>query len=249
MTALWIDTDIALGARRGDVDDGWALAVALRGLQQGKVRIAGISACAGNTDAETAFNCASALVAAMDVRDVPVIRAVDAPREIAKLSADVHIAALGPLTNIANALRIDPALATRTSVSWIGTVINPWLIRRRLSDLNMKRDRNAVRLVSAAFSKPHTFPLDVVERMTLDRARMQRIATSSALGEYLATHSDRWMKRALWSHGRYAFPLWDLVSMLHSIDALPGAKFDDANRLIDFDVEGAWGNVEELLRG
>src|SRR6476659_3064386 len=55
---VWVDTDVALGARWGDVDDGFALAALLRCPS---VEILGISTVFGNTTPEVAARCAREL--------------------------------------------------------------------------------------------------------------------------------------------------------------------------------------------
>ena len=40
MKRVWIDTDLALGAGRGDVDDGWAIAAIARSIDATRSTIA-----------------------------------------------------------------------------------------------------------------------------------------------------------------------------------------------------------------
>jgi inosine-uridine nucleoside N-ribohydrolase len=250
---LWIDTDIALGAARGDVDDGWALATLIRAAKrsEGKIQIIGISVCDGNTDAATALDCAKQLLMAMQQTQLPLVPRAEAAAQITRLVAGSQIVALGPLTNIAAALDIDATLAKRTSIVTVGGVLRWTSFRRRLSDLNAHRDRNAATRVQGAFPHIQRYPLDVIDQLKLDAPLMARIANSGAiatsLGEYLAQHSARWLRSARWRHGRAAFPVWDLVAALGAIDQLPGAAFDDANRLIAFDAPLTWAHVASLL--
>src|SRR6476661_5886244 len=58
---IWVDTDVALGARRGDVDDGFALAAILAAARREKVELAGVSTVFGNTNAAESQRCARAL--------------------------------------------------------------------------------------------------------------------------------------------------------------------------------------------
>src|SRR5437667_461578 len=61
MQRVWVDTDVALGARWGDVDDGFALAALLRCPS---VEILGISTVFGNTTPEVAARCAREILSA-----------------------------------------------------------------------------------------------------------------------------------------------------------------------------------------
>jgi inosine-uridine nucleoside N-ribohydrolase len=223
MKRIWIDTDIAMGmsldAPSRDVDDGWAVAILLCAATIGKVRIAGISVCDGNTDAVTALECMQSLLRVMGIDNVPVIARDDAATSIAALQSGTMLLALGPLTNIVGALAIDPVLAQRASLITVGGVHNRWNFRRRLSDLNIRRDPHAAAIVHSAFIDCRRMPLDVIDRLTIDQARMDRIGASGAMGDYAA------------------------------IEALPGAQYDVQNRLTAFDVSETWRVVESLLAG
>jgi inosine-uridine nucleoside N-ribohydrolase len=253
MKRIWIDTDIAMGlpldAPSRDVDDGWAVATLLCAAAIGKVRIAGISVCDGNTDAVTALECMQSLLRVMGIDNVPIIARNAAATSIAALRSGTLLLALGPLTNIANALAVDPTLAQRAALITVGGVLNRWNFRRRLSDLNIRRDPHAAALVHSAFIDCRRMPLDVIDRLTIDQARMDRIGASGAVGDYLANHSRRWLKGAAWRHGKAAFPVWDLVAALAAIEALPSAQFDAQKRLTAFDVNETWRVVESLLAG
>lgn len=238
-----------LDAPSRDVDDGWAVATLLCAAAIGKVRIAGISVGDGNTDAVTALECLQSLLRVMGIDNVPVIARDAASKSIAALKSGTIVLALGPLSNIADALAIDPALAQRASLITVGGVLSRWNFRRRLSDLNIRRDPHAAAIVHAAFIDCHRMPLDVIDRLTIDAARIDRIGASSAVGHYLANHSRRWLKGATWRHGRAAFPVWDLVAALAAIEELPGAQYDVQNRLATFDVSETWRVVESLLAG
>jgi inosine-uridine nucleoside N-ribohydrolase len=253
MRRIWIDTDIALGmplhAPSRDVDDGWAVACLLRAATIGKVKIAGISVCDGNTDATTALECLQSLLRIMGADSIPIIERDAAAKSIAALQEGTVLLALGPLTNIADALAINPALAQHASLITVGGVLNNWDFRRRLSDLNIRRDPRAAAMVHSAFVDCYRMPLDVIDRLTIDATRIDRIEASGAVGNYLADQSQRWLKGAKWRHGRAAFPVWDLVAALAAMDALPDAQYDTQKRLTTFDTSGAWDVVESLLAG
>ena len=248
---IWIDTDIALGTPRGapkrDVDDGWAVATVLMAAARGWVEVVGISVCDGNTDAHTAFQCMQSLLKVSGMGMLNVVERDGAAQSMARLHSGVTLLALGPLTQVAQAMRINPALPRSVALVSVGGVLNSWNIRRCLSDLNVLRDPAAAAAVHGAFVNCRRMPLDVIDRFILDAKRMRYFAASGAVGSYLASHSQRWLGGALWRHGRRAFPVWDLVAALVVLDALPGARFDACQRLIDFDVEEAWQVVTSLL--
>src|SRR5262245_23668939 len=125
MLSLWVDTDNALGADSGDVDDGLALAALLCAARQGAVQIAGISVVDGNTDALTAARCTRALVALSGLA-VPVFDMCDAPAAIAALPPDTSLLSLGPLTNIASAFELAPRCAEHLELRMVGAVRRGW---------------------------------------------------------------------------------------------------------------------------
>jgi inosine-uridine nucleoside N-ribohydrolase len=259
--AIWIDTDIAMGADHGDVDDGFAMAAILSAAAQfpSRWQVAGVSVVNGNTDATTALGCAKAMLSLFSMGNTILVHSsAAAAHAIASLDARATLLALGPLTNIANianianvaaAVQQNPIAANEHQLYWVGGVLRPWSIRRRLSDLNVRRDPLAAAV--ATTSNPHArqFPLDVIDRLTADAAQLNRIAATGKVGRYLAESSARWLRYAWLRHGVSAFPVWDLVPALHALGKLPEATFDDKNRLTHFDPRAAWRAFEDLLAG
>lgn len=256
MRAIWIDTDLALGAAHGDVDDGFALAAVLRAARRApqRFRVLGVSAVAGNTDAGTALGCIQRLIAAAGCADLPVRAAADAPAAIAALPAGASVLALGPLTNIAAALALDPALARRIELRTVGGVLDAWrhpLLR--FYCLNFRTDPGAARrVVAAPFAPPHGrrrgFPLDVVKRLAFGRTELERIAATGPLGDYLSRHSWRWLRQSSWRYASSRFAVWDLVAALDAVQALAAPRHDrDGARLVSFDAAASFERFVELL--
>lgn len=217
---LWVDTDLALGASSGDVDDGFALAALLCAHRAGLARLLGVSTVSGNTSASRARECAERLCEAAGV-EVPLAAAGAAGAErIAVIPEGTVLLALGPLTNIARACRLDPGLPARTSLllvggnlSSIGVVPPLWPY-----EFNLARDPGAVREVSGgAWTQLLVFPLDVVRRVRADRARLEGLEKLSALGGYLARESRRWLARARLLRFSASFPVWDLPAALGAL--------------------------------
>jgi len=217
---IWIDTDVALGAPRGDVDDGWAIAAVLRA----PVALAGISAVAGNTTAARAADCARRLVGAAGAR-VDVVAGAEAAARIAALPSGTRVLALGPLTNIAAALLRDPSVAARIAVSVVGGNLSsrgrwpPWWPY----EFNLAKDAPAARAVFASPVARAVYPLDVCRALTIGPRALSRIARASPLGAYLVRHSWRWLLRAPLRYRALSFPLWDLVPALDALGMLPAS--------------------------
>jgi inosine-uridine nucleoside N-ribohydrolase len=261
--ALWVDTDIALGAARGDVDDGFALAAVLGAVRRGEVSLLGVSTVSGNVDAATAADCARHLCAAAGV-SVVVAQGVQGAARIAAAQPGTMIVALGPLTNLAAACRADPGLPPRAGLAVVGGNLSSggrvpplWPF-----EFNLTRDRAATREVFGLHWERLTlYPLDVVRRLRVGGARLEELAAVSPLGELLADGSRRWLARSRWQHGGRGFPVWDLPAALDSMGALdrrcesvaaPPALRRLTGRaeldcLVDFDPDGAWRRFLALV--
>jgi inosine-uridine nucleoside N-ribohydrolase len=243
---VWVDTDIALGAARGDVDDGLALAFLLR---QPGVQVCGVSIVAGNTDAPTAARCARDLLAVLGAESLPVLEGAHAIQALAGLPPQLRVIALGPLGNLA------AALAQRGSqpawpVDCVGGLARawprPWL---GFSDLNRGRDLPAWNYVHGRTVVRHC-PLDVVRRLRIDRHVLAQLAHSGPGGAYLARHAPRWLDSAPWRHGARSFPAWDLVCAMAAVGALPGVSWSaDGRQLRGFDPGAALACFMARLAG
>ncbi len=109
---VWIDTDPAITAGNGEVDDAFAV---IQALQSPEFEIVGISAVFGNTGIDHSYAMAQEIVARAGRADIPVYRGCGvegdrnpnaATRALAAALTDppLTILALGPLTTIAATL-------------------------------------------------------------------------------------------------------------------------------------------------
>ena len=250
LTSLWIDTDNALGAERGDVDDGLALAAVLSMVRQRRVHLAGISVVDGNTDAVTAARCTRALLQVAGV-DLPVTEMPQAAAAIASLPPGTSLLSLGPLTNIAAALQLNAACSSGLELRMVADVRHAWrhpiLV---LSDLNQRTDPPAARITRRSpWRDLRIMPLDVIRRLRIDRQALDRMAAASPLGRYLRTHCERWLARAAWRYPLLrSFPAWDVVAALDALALLQQAQFAaDTHMLSDFDAAGAQHTLLDLI--
>jgi inosine-uridine nucleoside N-ribohydrolase len=214
-----VDTDVALGAARGDVDDGFALAALLCAHRAGSARVLGISTVSGNTSAARAEECAARLCEAAGVK-VALARDAEAAERLAVLPEGTDLLALGPLTNIARACRLDPRLPDRISLRAVGGNLSSrgFLPPLWPYEFNMARDPSAAREVfRGAWKGLLLFPLDVVRRVRADEQRLESLARLSSLGAYLARGSLRWLVRARRFRESASFPVWDLPAALDTL--------------------------------
>jgi inosine-uridine nucleoside N-ribohydrolase len=266
---IWIDTDCALGAPRGDVDDGFALAaVAL----DGGAELLGVSSVFGNTSAARAAGCARRLLERVGCRAQVVEGAARAGQvtaaaeAIAALPAGTELLALGPLTNLHQALLRDPDLAHRITLRAVGgnlATFGRWPPLWPF-EFNLAKDAPAARAVMAQPElERRLFPLDACRRLRVGARGLARLAGRGDVGSFLAARSLRWLLRSPLRYGRLAFPLWDLVPALELTGRLAGARFEPRalrlegrGRLVpggrpalwlrDFDVDLSWYNFSYL---
>jgi inosine-uridine nucleoside N-ribohydrolase len=130
----------------------------------------------------------------------------------------------------------------------VGGVANPLSFRRRLSNLNIHRDRAAASLVLSQWRSSYQFPLDVIDQLCIGDAELEALKSTGAIGSYLALNSQDWLRTSWLRHGRNQFPVWDLVAALGAIGHLPTAGYDERHRLIHFDSDKAWQEFLTIIQ-
>ena len=135
---ILLDTDLAMGAPGSDIDDGFALALA---LADPEIEVELVTTVGGNSDVDTSTRLTQELLERLGRADVPVVRGAGAPlnprwrrppadeparcraersqdggrrRLVARVMAEpgeLTLVAIGPLTNVALALMLEPRLA------------------------------------------------------------------------------------------------------------------------------------------
>ncbi|MEP6802248.1 MAG: nucleoside hydrolase [Acidobacteriota bacterium] len=269
--AVWVDTDVALGALRGDVDDGFALAALLGAARLRRIVFLGISTVTGNAAADVAEDCARALVEAAGLF-VPIVRGggrsgatAAAGEAIAALPAGTRLLAIGPLSNVAAALRADAHAAARLALRVVGGNISSRGVFPPVwpHEFNLARDRPAARAVlEAPWRDVALYPLDVVKRLRCDARRLEEISSRGPVGGFLARASRRWLARSRWLQGAGGFPVWDLPPALEAAGCLdvsieprrfPGPQRafsgipDPVRAAVAFDPAKAWSSFDDLL--
>lgn len=266
-----MDTDVALGAPAGDVDDGFALAALLGAAAKGRVELLGISTVSGNCKAGEAERCARKILDAAGA-DVHLVRGGGSAREataageaIAALPDGAVVVAIGPLSNVAAALARDPALASRVRLRVVGGNLSSrgFLPPLWPHEFNLAKDRASARAVLRASWRELVFyPLDVLRPFRCDARRIERLAGMGPMGALLAAGSRRWIGKTRWRHGDRGFPVWDLPPVLEAVGAVrvrveertfPRAQrrfsgiAERARAAVGFDVDAVWRAFDELL--
>jgi inosine-uridine nucleoside N-ribohydrolase len=270
---VWVDTDVALGSARGDVDDGFALAALLAAARLGRIELLGISTVSGNAPASEAARCARALVAAAGA-DVPVLRGAsppdaagtaEIPAALAALPEGCRVISIGPLSNLAAAIAVAPDFPGRVSLSVVGgNLRSPGLLPPLWPhEFNLAKDRRSARAVlRAPWRRLVLYPLDVMRPLRCTRERLDRISNLGPSGALVAAGSRRWLSRSRWRWGSAGFPVWDLPSALEAAGVLdvriatahfpvPQRRYsgipDEVSAAVAFDPREAWSAFEALL--
>ena len=252
--AVVIDTDIGT-----DIDDTWAIALALRSPELDVQLITTVSG-----DPVYRARVASGLIAD---RPIPIgigvgggarVRAgepqaglaslsttpatftddgVGALVELAADSAPVTIVALGPLTNLAAALKRDPSIAERARVvAMLGSVRVGYRGSPEPSaEYNTAVDVPAVRAVLAAPWEVTITPLDTCGTILLKGDDYQRVKSSpDPMVQRLLTSYREWLGDSVDLFDRRSTTLYDCVAVhlahdesLYEIEELPVAVDDE----------------------
>src|SRR4051794_13984124 len=138
LTRVILDTDLAMGAPGSDIDDGFALALA---VAEPSLVLELVTTVGGNTDVDTATGLSRELLDLLGLAEVPVVRGASGPLDprlrradralapppdlprgpyaaaeiVARVMAEpgqLTLVAIGPLTNVALALLLEPRLAS-----------------------------------------------------------------------------------------------------------------------------------------
>ncbi len=214
---VFVSSDCALGSRRGDVDDGFAVAALLTCA----VPLT-LASSHGNTSELEARRNLSRLRDLAGRDDVAVLAGAGvaasfsaAGRWLAARQESTSIVALGPLTDLAAALDLDPSCARRWSQVILvggnrrshGRWPPPWPY-----EFNLTKDRAATAVALREIQSLVVVPLDRARRLRAEGAELERLA-GSTLGDDLRAGSRRWVRRNRWLKGRSGFPVWDLVAV------------------------------------
>lgn len=129
---------------------------------------------------------------------------------------EVHLVAVGPLTNVAHALQRCPQLGQRlASIHVMGGAFN---VPDYLQELNFAVDPEAADLVMGCGASLTLVPLDVTLTTSLTLDDLARWKRADRLVDYLAGTTRPWIEYTRAARGRVGCPLHDplaAVSLVH----------------------------------
>jgi purine nucleosidase len=225
LTRVVLDTDLAMGAPGSDIDDGFALALA---VAEPTIDLELVTTTHGNTDVVTATRLSRELLALLGRDDVPVVRGAAGPldprhrraerdpapppdpdpppgtghaaAEIASRvlasPGEVTLVAVGPLTNVALALLLEPRVVTavREVVVMGGVYLGTTNVAWMPAEFNFWSDPDAAQVVLSSGAPLRLVGLDVTRQVRLGRDDAARLSTGGgAFGRLAGEATDAWI--------------------------------------------------------
>ncbi len=200
LTRILLDTDLAMGAPGSDIDDGFALALA---LAEPRIAVELVTTVGGNSDVTTSTRLTRELLEVLDHPEVAVVEgapAGDAAAEalVARVLAEpgeLTIVAIGPLTNLARAVVLEPrfAGAVREVVAMGGVYLEQTNVAAMPGEYNFWCDPAAAQTVLDSGVPLRLVGLDVTRRVRLTRDDAQNLARGGRFGRLAAEHTLGWI--------------------------------------------------------
>lgn len=210
-----LDTDLGMGNPGSDIDDGFALALA---LADPGIEVELVTTVGGNADVDTCTRLSRELLERLGRSDVPVVGGAPLPlrggggrrdgqhrgpyaapaivEHITRSPGEITLVAIGPLTNVALALLLEPVLArdVREIVLMGGVYLGHTNIGAMPGEYNMWCDPEAAAVVLASGARLRLVGLDVTQRVRLNRADAGTLAASgSDFGAFAAECTAAWI--------------------------------------------------------
>jgi purine nucleosidase/pyrimidine-specific ribonucleoside hydrolase len=234
-TTVWLDTDASIGSPFREVDDAFAILLALR---CSNLRIAGISTTYGNASLRTTTAVTTDLLGRSGARIRKVHAGARSRKDLGIATAATEglakalrenrslvYVALGPLTNLATFQILHPELTPRIHhVIFVGgqTENSSLSFGSRhpiqIHDANVFKDPAAVRCVLQAKIPMLLIPIEAAAKITVDAADLDEIGRNSAAGDFLRKNSGVWLW--FWTNfvGTKGGPLFDAAAVVAAAD-------------------------------
>jgi inosine-uridine nucleoside N-ribohydrolase len=255
---VWIDTDVSIGSPIREVDDGYALVLALHSPE---IRVAGISTSYGNAPLGHTTRAARELIrqfgAPGRVRPEQIFTGAGSAADLGSRSQasealatavekeSVTYVALGPLTNLATFLRLHPQSARKIErVIFVGGQAQGTTLafgpRRsfHIHDANVFKDPAAAEAVVRSNIPITLVPIATGSDLVLNEDNLRELEREGGAGDYLARRSRVWLW--FWTHfvNTNGGPIFDALAVVTATrpelvsTKMRYAKMDEAGNLI-----------------
>lgn len=199
-TRIILDTDLGMGAPGSDIDDGFALALA---LADPDIRVELVTTVGGNSDVETSTRLTRELLGVLGRADIEVVQgapagddaAVEIARRVLAEPGELTLVAIGPLSNIARALSVSPGVAeaVREVVVMGGVYLEQTNVAAMPGEYNFWCDPEAAQSVLESGARLRLVGLDVTRRVRLTRADADALAEGGEFGVIAAAATHGWI--------------------------------------------------------
>jgi purine nucleosidase len=224
-TRIVLDTDLGMGQPGSDIDDGFALALA---LAEPALSVELVTTVNGNTDVDNATRLTVGLLERLR-RDVEVVRGASRPlvrttpasprgnhrfeppgseysvsrpaavaivERVMRDPGELTLVAIGPLTNVALALALEPRVAHRLReiVVMGGVYLGHTGVAAMPGEFNFWVDPDAAAVVLESGASLRLVGLDVTRRVRLDRSDVADLRrTSGGFATFAADCTEEWI--------------------------------------------------------
>jgi purine nucleosidase len=225
MIRMILDTDLGLGEPGTEIDDGFALALA---VADPDIQLELITTVNGNTDVETATLLTLELVDRLGVSNIPVVKgasaklmrpemARQAPKAIVEKyghrkptpgfaataiidlvmsnPGEITVVAIGPTTNIATALNLEPRLAKNVKeIVMMGGSFLEQVTWGSAGEFNVQVDPEAAHAVLHSGAKQRWVGLDVTMKVRLTREHAKQMkASKGKFSSFAGDFTTQWI--------------------------------------------------------
>jgi len=228
-----LDTDLAMGVPGSDIDDGFALALA---LAEPSITVDAVTTVNGNADVESGSFLSIELLDRLGVTGIPVFQGAAAPiafpdrrrrapdaireqfghhrpqpgyaaAELASRAAaepgEITVVAIGPLTNLAAAINLDPDFASNVKEIVImgGVFLEHTNSAGMPGEFNWWVDPEAADAVLRSGAAIRLVGLDVTLQVQLTREHAEAMqASESSFGRFAGEYTLGWIDHLLVKH-------------------------------------------------
>ena len=255
---VWIDTDVSIGSPIREVDDGYALVIALHSPE---IRIAGVSTSYGNAPLGHTTRAARELIrqfgGAAKLTPAQIFAGAASASDLGRRTkasdglaktleeTDVTYIALGPLTNLASFLQLHPKQARRIKrVIFVGGHMEGESLSFgpnrsfRIHDANVFKDPRAAAAVLRSKIPLTLAPIAAASELLLNDENLRELERQGGAGNYLARRSKVWLW--FWTHfvKTNGGPIFDALAVVTATrpelvsTKRRYAKMDEAGNLI-----------------